>query len=319
MAEPAPPRVQSPSPPPPPLPQPPPPLPPEPAPAPDATPAPPEPEAPPPETLPPEPEAPVSGDETGEQAAPEAAAPEPTEEDSLTDEELEEMLGAETDFEPMESIVPEDSAEIQPTEVEDFEDIPEPEPIPRSLTADTDDDDEAERPAKRRGNPFIIAGASALSVVIVLVASAYFARETIISTWPAAGAWYAMIGLGESLGAGLRRDLDGADRSTEGGVDILVVRGTISNISDRVRKIPLIRLVLLDSDKDDARGEPIGEEVMAMVIPPPRSEIQPGEFVRFSARIEDPPGITRSIFITFTEGEAPAADAGQEAGRICAS
>lgn len=183
MAEPEPPRVQSPSPPPPPLPQPPPPLPLEPAPAPDATPA------------PPEPEAPVSEDETDEQLAPDAA-PEPAEEDSLTDEELEEMLGAETDFEPMESIVPEDSAEIQPTEVEDFEDIPEPEPIPRSLTADSDDD-EAERPAKRRGNPFIIAGASALSVVIVLVATAYFARGTIVSTWPSAGAWYAMIGLGE--------------------------------------------------------------------------------------------------------------------------
>ena len=297
MAEPEPPRVQSPSPPPPPLPQPP-----EPAPAPDATPAPPEPEAPPPET-----EAPVSEKETDGQlapdAAPEAAAAEPAEEDSLTDEELEEMLGAETDFEPMESIVPEDSAEIQPTEVEDFEDIPEPEPIPRSLTADTDDD-ETERPPKRRGNPFIIAGASALSVVIVLVATAYFARGTIISTWPSAGAWYAMIGLGESLGAGLLIAEDGADRLTEGGVDVLVVRGTINNVSDRVRDIPLIRLALLDS---------VEEEVMAMVIPPPRTEIRPGGIVRFSARIEDPPGTARRVLINFTEAEAPAADAGQEA------
>jgi hypothetical protein len=115
----------------------------------------------------------------------------------LSEEELEEMLGPETDLEPMGSIVPEDSEDIQPTEVEDPDDIPEPEPIPVSLTADTSDDEEAESPTKRRGMGLVIAGASAMSLVIVLVAAAYFARGTIVSIWPAAADWYAMIGLGE--------------------------------------------------------------------------------------------------------------------------
>lgn len=300
MAE--PPRVQ---PPPPPLP---PPLPPQPAPAPEAPPA------------PPEPEGPVSADETGERVAPdaepEAAAPEPAEEEALTDEELEEMLGPETDVEPMESIVPEDSEENRPTEVEDFEDIPKPDPIPESLTADTGSGgDEAERPAKRRGMGLVVAGASALSVVIVLVAAAFFARGSIISMLPAAAVWYAMVGLGESLGAGLKlefSDVVPEVHSTAGGVDVLIVHGIIKNISDVPRDVPLIRVKLLD---------PNGEEVMGRVIAPSKSALPPSENVRFSARIEDPPGTTMRVEVIFTEteehapggGDSPAAGAGQDA------
>jgi hypothetical protein len=74
----------------------------------------------------------------------------------------------------------------------------------------------------------------------------------------------------------------------------------------------LIRVVLLDS---------VDEEVMATVIPPSKGELPPDEEVRFSARIEDPPGTARRIEAMFTEAEdqapaseeAPATGAGEEA------
>ncbi len=322
MAEPEPVRVQPPPPPQPPPPAPPPPPLPQPPPEPEASDSGEEtgeqlaadaaPEAPPPE-----PEAPDSGEETGEQlaadAAPEAPPPEPAEEETFTDEELEEMLGAETDLETMESLVPEDGEETQTSDVEDPEDIPEPDPIPQSLTADTsDDDDDDESPAKRPEMRLVIAGASALSLLIVLLAAAFFARGTIVSMWPSAAGLYATIGLGESLGAGLDiRDVRSV-RSTEGGVDVLVVREIINNVSGGARSVPLIRVVLMDS---------VDEEVMTMVIPPSKSELPSGENVGFSARIEDPPGTARRLEVMFTEAEdqapmgeeAPAAGAVEEA------
>jgi len=96
------------------------------------------------------------------------------------------------------------------------------------------------------------------------------------------------------LGAGLDiRDVK-SSREVEGGVDVLVVRGIIANVTWEDRKVPMIRIGLYDSD---------GREVQHVIAPHLKHRLEPGARIGFSAKLFEPSALARRLEVTFWELE----------------
>ena len=224
------------------------------------------------------------------------ASPSETDAEPLSDEELDAMLGSEAEPDGMESVsligAPPDQDEA--SDIEDPEDLPEPEPIPGVFTAP---ESVPEGQESKRGLGMIISLAAVLVLVpTVLGAGLFFGRAQVVDLWSGAAPLYAMIGFPvETLGAGLEFRNVKSERLFEKGVDMLVVGGRISNISDEPRDVPLIRVALIDVSD---------QEVQSLVLPPDKDRIPAGESIRFRAQLENPPGTARGLEVTFTEGDS---------------
>jgi hypothetical protein len=200
--------------------------------------------------------------------------------------------------EPVESLVSEEPTEEEPI---DPEKIPDPEPIPQVLTSQ---DTEA-APPKKLWVKLVAAGVAGLAI-IGTAAGLFFARASIMAALPWTKSLYDKVGLsGEVLGAGL--DIRGvkSDRETEAGIDILIVRGVIANISDKPRDVPLIRVALYDAS---------GKEVQSTIVPPLKPQIEPAGNIGFRARLPDPSPLARRLEVTFTDKDPRAAPKDAPAG-----
>ena len=212
--------------------------------------------------------------------------------DALSPERLDEMFGEDTESDAFQSLSETEKAADDADEEVDLEDIPDPEPIPQVFSPDHDDsidDDDL----KKGGKSKVIGIAAAVVVVIVLGAGAFFGRSLIVDLWPGAADIYSMVGLGgEELGAGLDiRDVK-SSREVEGGVDVLVVRGVVANVTEEDRMVPMIRIALYDS---------AGEEVQHVIAPPLKNRLQPGVTIGFSAKLPEPSALARRLEVTFSE------------------
>ncbi len=250
-----------------------------------------------PEAMPEGEAAPEAAEEGAEEGAEEAApgAESVAEEDALSSQQLDEMFGEDTEtdaFEPIGETVSE-GAEGGDEEPVDLDHIPDPEPIPQVLSAE--DDDTADDGMEGKSSKGKIIGIAAAVVVIALAAGAFFGRGFIVEMWPGAAGIFEMAGIGgEELGAGLEIKNVESSREVEGGVDVLVVRGAIANISEEDRMVPMIRVALYDVD---------GVEVQKVIAPPLKNRLEPGTEIGFSAKVPEPSALARRLEVTFTEPE----------------
>jgi len=240
-----------------------------------------------------EPEAaPESEAEAGMEGEAEEAVDSGADADVLSPEQLDEMFGEDTESDAFQSLSETEKPADDADEEVDLEDIPDPEPIPQVFSPDDndsiDDDD-----LKKGGKGKVIGIAAAVVVVIVLGARAFFGRSLIVDLWPGAADIYSIVGLGgEELGAGLDiRDVK-SSREVEGGVDVLVVRGVVANVTEEDRMVPMIRIALYDS---------AGEEVQHIIAPPLKNRLQPGATIGFSAKLPEPSALARRLEVTFSE------------------
>jgi len=192
---------------------------------------------------------------------------------------------------------------------DDFEDIPDPEPLPESLTGalDDDDDEEDDIPAgrvprrkipKKKGKGGLIAFIIILLLLIGVGVAGYFFRALVVEIVPEAKVVYDTVGLDTGvLGDGLEIRNVESSRATEGGIDILIVSGSVVNVVDVPAPVPLIQVVLLDAD---------GVELQAIPQEPSQHELQPGQSIEFSIRIDEPSPLSRRMEVTF----APRGDGG---------
>jgi len=223
--------------------------------------------------------------------------PEPEEEDDtvgLSAQELDEMFG---DDEPdgFQSIVAPDDDDTD-DEFTDPDNIPEPDPIPQVFTAA---DDDAEPKPRKIGK---IIGIAAGVVVVGLLVGGYAMKSTIVEMVPATTGLYKMIGLGaEKVGAGLQMKNIRSSRENENGLEILVVRGSVANISKVERTVPLIQVDLNDAD---------GHSIQTAVAAPIRNKLAAGEEASFKARLVEPSPLARQVVTTF---KAPDDDEAKEA------
>jgi len=247
---------------------------------------------PPPFAQAPAPEpAPESEAETAPEGEAEEAAEPVAEGDALSPEQLDEMFGENTETDAFQSLADTEPPADDADEEVDLEDIPDPEPIPQIFSPDNDDpidDDDLKKGGKGR-----VIGIAAAVVVIALGAGAFLGRSFVIDLWPGAADVYSMAGLGgDELGAGLDiRDVK-SSREVEAGVDVLIVRGVVANITEKDRMVPMIRVALYDGD---------GEEVQHVFAPPLKNRLQPGATIGFSAKLPEPSALARRLEVTFSE------------------
>jgi hypothetical protein len=238
--------------------------------------------------------------ESGEEDVGEDVGETAGQEDALSTAQLDEMFGEEIDSgvfsdEGGDDLGDEDAADGSagnPEGEPDLEAIPDPDPIPEVFSAG--DDDDLEEAGKKGGKGKII-GIAAVVFVIALGAGLFFGRSYIIELYPPASDIYAMISLdGEELGEGLDIRNVKSVREVEKGIDMLVVRGEIANVSDEERMVPMIRVVLFDSD---------GEEIQSTMAAPLKNRLQGGATIAFGAKLPEPSALARRLEVTFSAPE----------------
>ena len=210
------------------------------------------------------------------------------EDEILSEEELERVFGGDEEAPHIGSMVETDDDE--PSEIIDPDEIPD-DPIPEVFTATNPDSEE--ETGMGRG---IIVSIAAAVLLVGTVAGAYFARHAVTELWPGAKSLYDMVDFSsEALGKGLEIRKVKSERQSENGVEILVVRGVIQNISEEKRPVPLIRVALYDSD---------GQEVQGVSAPPRKNELPPKGNLRFTVRLKNSPATARRLEVTFAEPPA---------------
>lgn len=118
--------------------------------------------------------------------------------------------------------------------------LPDPPPIPQQLIHN--DDEPA--PKKKKG---LIGWIILILVLAGIGAGGYFAKDFLVNLWPPIAKVYNMVGLGvPHVGEGLDIQELPPTREQEDGVDVLIVRAKIVNISDQDRELPYLLIELLD-------------------------------------------------------------------------
>jgi len=191
-----------------------------------------------------------------------------------------------------------------------IDDIPEPDPLPESLTADIDDDDmdDDDAPKSRRGRKKKPTkgkkkGGAGLIIALVLVlllggtgAGMFFLRDMVLQYVPALGVVYEMVGLSAALGEGLEiRDVK-SERGTTEGVDFLMLSGKITSVAEKPMPVPLIKALLIDAE---------GETIQSVIQEPGATEIAAGKVLGFAVKIDEPSPLARRLEVTFEPRPTP--------------
>ncbi|OSQ41009.1 hypothetical protein TMES_03450 [Thalassospira mesophila] len=117
--------------------------------------------------------------------------------------------------------------------------IPDPPPFPRQLVRKDEPG-----PKSKKG---IVGWIFFLLIIGGIGAGAYYAKDTLINAWPPIAKVYDMVGLDvPHVGEGLDIKEMPPTREEEDGVDVLVVRAEIVNISKIDRPLPYLLIELLD-------------------------------------------------------------------------
>jgi len=176
----------------------------------------------------------------------------------------------------------------------DPEDIPDPDPIPQLSSPDEAGDDD--------GQPRSIVKIIGIAVgvlLIVILAGGFFARGMIMSMMPFTKGLYEMIGLGEKVGAGLNLGTPKMVFTTARGKPALVVRGVITNISDETRAVPMIKIILHDSERHD---------IHSSLAAPARNQLKAKERMSYKITVIEPSPLARGIAVVFAAPEEAMAD-----------
>ena len=145
-------------------------------------------------------------------------------------------------------------------------------------------------PGHRRGGWIL------LLVVLLLVLAAsgatlFFMRDRLMDRWPKLAEFYEMVGVKteQVVGFGLDFQEPKSERQTENGVEQLLIRGVILNTTDRTRKIPPLRLALMN-------GNALVQE---KIIPPPQANLEGHKSVGFRFTVEQPDPTANHFIVDF--------------------
>ena len=171
----------------------------------------------------------------------------------------------------------------------DPDSLPDPEPIPNVFMPNAGND--TEKKPRSLIKTIIIA---LIAFLIILPAALMFARGFIMDVLPFTKELYATVGLGEKLGEGLKIGNAKPTRGTVQGKEALIVTGVITNISEKTRSVPLIKVAIHDDDNN---------EVQSAVSPPQRSELPAGKRMKFKVTLMEPSPRARRVEVVFAPRE----------------
>ena len=118
-------------------------------------------------------------------------------------------------------------------------------------------------------------------------------RDDIVAAWPPAAKLYDIVGLTvEGPGVGLElRNVTSARK--EDGPPVIVVEGTVANVSNRPREVPRLKAVVRSAAQQDLKNWTFTPGVLVLL---------PGETANFHAELSDPPRGATNLEIRFTTG-----------------
>lgn len=184
---------------------------------------------------------------------------------------------------------PEDAAATDPAPAAEPDDTPDPVPISKVYSEPV-----AVVGAQETGRHGLWVSLAAVGAVVIVLLGLVFARGPIVSLVPGLAGVYALVGLGQALGTGLRINLGLPTREAEGDEKWIQVKGTITNVSDKPRMVPVIRISLADA---------AGNEVRHLNVLPAKDELAPEESFEFTGRFDNPPPTARRADVRFTDEE----------------
>jgi predicted Zn finger-like uncharacterized protein len=133
------------------------------------------------------------------------------------------------------------------------------------------------------GLPAAIFALAAVNAAIVVW------RTDVVRLLPQTASLYAAIGLPVNL-RGLAFEDIRMSRAEQDGVGVLVVEGSIVNVSGRPVEVPRLRLAVRNGGKN---------EIYAWTAQPSRSILGPGETLPFRSRLASPPAEAREVMVRF--------------------
>jgi hypothetical protein len=126
-------------------------------------------------------------------------------------------------------------------------------------------------------------------VFAAILMSALNWRAGVVRQFPQTASLYAAIGLPVNL-RGLFFENVRSTAEVHDGVTVLIVEGTIVNLTTRTLEVPRLRLSLRNS---------VGHEVYAWTALPPKATLGSGNGLPFRARLASPPPDGRDVIVRF--------------------
>ena len=164
---------------------------------------------------------------------------------------------------------------------------PDPPPLPPRRAA---------APKKRKGKPLLAIGWLVLLIFIIgLGAGVWFGREQIVAQIPQAETLYGLLGIpiGDS-GPTLELRVAAPTSTLRQGARVIVVSGSVTNLTERKQPVPKLRARLTDKD---------GAVLLEWEFEAPKAELDAGAAVDFSTETIDPPREGQHLTINFVKDE----------------
>jgi len=131
--------------------------------------------------------------------------------------------------------------------------------------------------------------AAAIVALVAILGSAVLARSKIVQFAPQTASLFSAIGLPVNL-RGLVFENVRTTGEVHEGVPVLIVEGTIANVTDKTVEVPRLRFAMRN------RG---GQEIYAWTSVTGRSILAPGETATFRTRHASPPAEGREVVVRF--------------------
>lgn len=148
---------------------------------------------------------------------------------------------------------------------------------------------------RRRSGALLVPLLALLMLIGVTGAGLWLARDEVVVYWPAAGAYYAMLGapVAASPASGLGFDKVTKRYDTENGLLTLVIEGEVVNLSRVARDVPKLRVVLQDAGK---------HELQSWSFAVTDEPLLPGGTLPFRTSIAQPNAEATGFVVTFDTG-----------------
>ena len=147
--------------------------------------------------------------------------------------------------------------------------------------------------ADRKDRPGLMRRLFSLPMLILVMLAVLLCalnwRAAVVRQFPQTASLYAAIGLPVNL-RGLFFEGVKSRNETEDGTSVLLVEGTIVNLTTRTLDVPRLRFALRNAS---------GHEVYAWTAQPARSTIGSGNGLPFRARLASPPADGRDVIVRF--------------------